>query len=94
MACRHILEQVEEAEGVAFGGCRAPRGKLTATATMMLGRRYLIPIATDLLSAYPAIVLHLCLGGHALELRQSTSMSRFGSTLRVTAPSPRAVSAR
>ena len=69
-ACRHILEQVEEAEGVAFGEYRAPRGELTATATMMLGRRRLIPIATDLLGAYPDIVLHLCLGGRALELHQ------------------------
>ncbi|HYZ31429.1 MAG TPA: LysR family transcriptional regulator [Crenalkalicoccus sp.] len=69
-ACRHILEQVEEAERAASGEYRAPRGELTVTASMMLGRRYLTPIATDFLGAYPDVVVHLRLSDRALDLHQ------------------------
>ncbi len=69
-ACRHILERVEEAERAAAGEYRAPRGELTVTASTVFGRRYLTPIATDFLGAYPDIVLHLRLGDRPLDLLQ------------------------
>jgi DNA-binding transcriptional LysR family regulator len=102
-ACRHILERVEEAERAASGEYRAPRGELTVTATMMLGRRYLTPIATDFLGAYPDIVLHLRLSDRALDLHQehvdiavrlgplaesSLIARRIGEVHRVLAASP------
>jgi DNA-binding transcriptional LysR family regulator len=40
-ACRRILDQLDEAEHVAAGEYRAPRGDLTVTASMVLGRRHL-----------------------------------------------------
>jgi DNA-binding transcriptional LysR family regulator len=102
-ACRHILERVEEAERAASGEYRAPRGELTVTATMMIGRRYLTPIATDFLGAYPDIVLHLRLSDRALDLHQehvdiavrlgpladsSFIARRIGEVRRVIAASP------
>jgi DNA-binding transcriptional LysR family regulator len=102
-ACRHILEQVEDAERAASGEYSAPRGELTVTATMMLGRRYLTPIATDFLGAYPDIVLHLRLSDRALDLHQehvdvavrlgplaesSLIARRIGEARRVIAASP------
>jgi DNA-binding transcriptional LysR family regulator len=69
-ACRDILERVQEAERAASGEYRAPQGELTVTASTVVGRRYLTPIATDFLGAYPDIVLHLRLGDRSLNLLQ------------------------
>jgi DNA-binding transcriptional LysR family regulator len=69
-ACRHILEQVEEAERAASGEYRAPRGELTVTAPMMFGRLHIAPIAIDFIAGYPDIVLHLRLSDRILDLHQ------------------------
>jgi DNA-binding transcriptional LysR family regulator len=102
-ACRHILERVEEAERAASGEYRAPRGELTVTATIAFGRRYITPIATDFLGAYPDIVLHLRLNDRVLDLHQehmdvgvrlgplpdsSLFARRVGEVRRVIAASP------
>ena len=69
-ACRHILEQVEEAERAASGEYRAPRGELTVTAPLVFGRLHIAPVATEFLGTYPDIVLHLRLSDRILDLHQ------------------------
>lgn len=69
-ACRDILERVEEAKRAASGEYRAPRGELTVAASTVIGRRYLTPIATDFLGAYPDIVLNLRFGDRTLNMLQ------------------------
>jgi DNA-binding transcriptional LysR family regulator len=44
-ACRRILDDVEEAERVVSGEYRAPKGELTVTASMVLGRVQVVPVA-------------------------------------------------
>ncbi len=69
-ACRDILERVEEAKRAASGEYRAPRGELTVAASTVVGRRYLAPIGTDFLGAYPDIVLNLRFGDRPLNMLQ------------------------
>jgi DNA-binding transcriptional LysR family regulator len=58
-ACRRILEEIGEAERVASGEYRSPRGELVITAPIVFGRLHLLPIICDFLKAYPEIDIHL-----------------------------------
>ena len=60
-ACKRILEQVNEAERAAGGEYSAPRGELTISAPVALGRIHVLPVATEFLKAYPDIDLRLFL---------------------------------
>jgi DNA-binding transcriptional LysR family regulator len=60
-ATREILERLEEAERTAAGEYSEPRGELSVTASVMFGRRHVLPIATDFLKANPRIDLRLSL---------------------------------
>lgn len=51
-ACRRILEDVGEAERLASGEYRAPRGELVVTAPMVFGRLHLVPIIVEFLAAF------------------------------------------
>jgi DNA-binding transcriptional LysR family regulator len=43
-ACCRILDEVDEAERVS-GEYSAPKGELTVTASMVLGRAHVVPVA-------------------------------------------------
>lgn len=60
-ATREILERLEEAERTAAGEYSEPRGELSVTASVMFGRRHVLPIATEFLKANPRIDLRLSL---------------------------------
>jgi DNA-binding transcriptional LysR family regulator len=60
-ACRRILDQIDEAEHAAAGEYGSPKGELTVTATVTLGRRHVVPVAAAFLEAYPEISLRLWL---------------------------------
>ena len=60
-ATRQILERLEEAERAAAGEYSEPRGELSLTASVMFGRRHVLPLAADFLMAHPLIDLRLSL---------------------------------
>ena len=67
-ACRRILEDVEEAERVASGEYRAPKGELTITVSPVFGRRHVIPASAAFLKVYPEIALQLRLTEDVINL--------------------------
>lgn len=69
-ACRRILDQIEEAEHVASGEYRSPTGELTVTASMVLGRRHVVPVAAAFLDAYPEVLLRLRLTDRVVSLQE------------------------
>lgn len=58
-ACRRILEDVAEAERIATGEFRAPRGLLTITAPIVFGRLHVLPVIAEFLAAYPEVDIRL-----------------------------------
>lgn len=60
-ASRAILDRVDEAERSAAGEYQAPRGELAMTAPTVFGRRHVLPLAVEFLSAYPKIDLRMML---------------------------------
>jgi DNA-binding transcriptional LysR family regulator len=102
-ACRSILDQIEEAEHVASGEYRSPTGELAVTASMLLGRRHVVPVAAAFLDAYPQVMLRLRLTDRLVNLQEehldvgirigalpdSTMMTRqVGSVRQVVCASP------
>jgi DNA-binding transcriptional LysR family regulator len=69
-ACRRILDDVDEAERVVSGEYRAPQGELTVTASMVLGRVHVVPVAAAFLKAYPDILLRLRLSDRIVSLQE------------------------
>lgn len=67
-ACRHILEQIEEAERTAAGEYSAPKGDLVITAPVVFGRLHVLPVATAFLEAYPDIDIRLVLTDRLVNL--------------------------
>jgi DNA-binding transcriptional LysR family regulator len=68
ITCRRVLGELDEAERLASGEYRAPRGDLVVSAPMGLGSIYLAPIITDFLAAYPDIDVDLRLSDHVINL--------------------------
>jgi len=58
-ACRRILDDVEEAERMASGEYRVPKGELIITAPIVFGRLNLLPVVVDFLRAFPDIDIKL-----------------------------------
>lgn len=58
-ACRSILEQVGEAERMASGEFREPKGLLTMTAPIVFGRLHVLPVISDFLRTYPDVDVRL-----------------------------------
>lgn len=56
--CRRILTDIEAAELAIVAKNSAPSGLLTVTAPMMFGSMYVLPIALEYLSRYPAVNLN------------------------------------
>ena len=60
-ACRRILAELEEAEGLAGGEHAAPRGMLSISAPPISGDDVLGPILDEFLDAYPMVSVRLLL---------------------------------
>jgi len=58
---RRILETVGDAEARAAGEYNSPSGEIIVAAPVLFGRRYMLPIVTEFLAAYPAIRARLLL---------------------------------
>jgi DNA-binding transcriptional LysR family regulator len=69
-SCRRILDEVDEAERVVSGEYRAPQGELTVTASMVLGRIHVVPVAAGFLKAYPDVRLRLRLSDSIISLQE------------------------
>src|SRR6202021_562099 len=67
-SCKHILEQVDEAESHASGEHTVPRGTLTMTPPLALGRPHLGPGVNNFLAKFPQINVHLTLSDHTINL--------------------------
>jgi DNA-binding transcriptional LysR family regulator len=57
--CRRLLDELADAERLASGEYRAPKGNLGVSAPVVLGRLYLAPIVVDFLKAYPDVTVDL-----------------------------------
>lgn len=68
VACRRILEDVQEAERAAAGEYRTPRGELVVTAPMVFGRLHMLPVVLDFLAAFPEVDVRLALIDRRLQL--------------------------
>jgi DNA-binding transcriptional LysR family regulator len=66
--CRRLLDELHEAERMASGEYRAPRGELVVAAPIGLGSVYLTPVITDFLSAYPDVDIDLKLADRVVNL--------------------------
>ncbi len=103
VACKRILEDVEEAERAASGEYSAPKGDLTITAPIVFGRLHVLPVVMDFLKAYPDIDIrivqadrvvnlleeHIDLAVRIGELPDSSLVAtRVGSIRRVVCGSP------
>lgn len=53
--CRRILAELSEADESAKGTHGAPRGRLSITAPVLFGARYVTPIVTEYLQRYPEV---------------------------------------
>lgn len=58
-AARRIIEQLDEAEQVAAGEYREPRGELLFTLPVSFGHREVLPVLVDFLKEHPQINLQL-----------------------------------
>jgi DNA-binding transcriptional LysR family regulator len=57
--CRIILGQLREAEATLASRRVEPHGKLTVTASVMFGRRYVVPIVNDFARRHPKLSVEL-----------------------------------
>lgn len=53
--CRTILTSIEEAEAAAAGSYATPSGILTVTASVLFGQKFVLPVITDYLDAWPTM---------------------------------------
>lgn len=70
-ASRQILEELDDAERLASGEYRTPRGALLITAPVMFGRLHVQPVVLDFLAAYPDITVRLSLSDATIDLVES-----------------------
>ncbi len=103
VAAKSILEQLDEAGRAAAGEYSAPRGDLVVAAPVVFGRRHMLPILFEFLSAYPDVNVELILNDRVarfvddpidVALRigdladSALTATRLGSVRRVLCASP------
>lgn len=66
--CRHLLNDVEEAEAALLARQIKPAGRLVITAPVMFGRLHVGPAVTDFLAAYPEVRIELLLLDRVVDL--------------------------
>jgi DNA-binding transcriptional LysR family regulator len=69
-ACRRILDEVEAAERKAAGEYVTPKGELTVTAPVVLGRTILLPVVGAFLARYPEIDVRMALSDRRAQLTE------------------------
>jgi DNA-binding transcriptional LysR family regulator len=67
-AAKRILADVAEAERAASGEYTTPRGDLSVSAPIALGRMYLQPVVAEFLAAFPEVDVQLGLQDRAVNL--------------------------
>ena len=67
-AAKRILADVAEAERAASGEYTTPRGELSVSAPVALGRLYLQPVLAEFLAAFPEVDVQLGLQDRAVNL--------------------------
>ncbi|HWA46738.1 MAG TPA: LysR substrate-binding domain-containing protein [Dongiaceae bacterium] len=108
-AARRIIEQVEEVERATTGEYTTPRGRLTITAPVSLGRIHVVPTIIEFRKAFPEIDVRLILSDGILNHldndidlavrignlpASSLHATRIGSTRRIVCGSPGYFAAR
>jgi DNA-binding transcriptional LysR family regulator len=59
--CRVILSEIQETEDTLVSRRAKPQGKLTVTASVLFGRRYIAPILNEFLQQHPLVSADLLL---------------------------------
>ena len=67
-AGRRVLEELDEAERVAAGEYRTPRGDLLVTAPIMFGKLHVTPVVLSFLAAYPEVNVRVVFFDHIIDL--------------------------
>jgi DNA-binding transcriptional LysR family regulator len=67
-ACKHILDDVGEAERAASGEYTAPRGDLIVTAPVVFGRLHVLPVVAEFLATYREIDVRIVLADRVVNL--------------------------
>lgn len=67
-SCRHILDELDDAERLAAGEYRTPRGQLAITAPVMFGQMHVEPVVLAFLDAYPEIGVRLTLADYFIDI--------------------------
>ena len=57
--CRAVLGQVQEGEAALQSRRAAPRGRLSVTASVLFGRRYVAPLVAEFLQRHPEVSAEL-----------------------------------
>lgn len=68
-ACKRILDDVQEAERIAAGEFRTPKGDLVITAPVVFGRLHVLPVVVAFLQAYPDIDVRMVLADRIVDLQ-------------------------
>ena len=68
VAAKRILADVAEAERAASGEYTTPRGDLTVSAPVALGRMHLLPVVAEFLKAFPQVDVGLSLQDRPVDL--------------------------
>ncbi|WP_294329027.1 LysR family transcriptional regulator [uncultured Sphingomonas sp.] len=67
-SCRQILDDLDDAERLAAGEYRMPRGQLVVTAPVIFGQLHVEPVVLAFLRAYPDIAVRLTLADYFIDL--------------------------
>lgn len=70
-ASRLVMDRLEDAERVAAGEYRAPRGDLLVTSSIMFGKLYVTPMVLDFLAAYPDVNVRLIMADHVINMLEN-----------------------
>jgi DNA-binding transcriptional LysR family regulator len=70
LACRRILEELEEAERIAAGEAQEPKGALSVAAPIAFGRLHVLPVVAEFLREHPRIDVRLRLSDEVVSLRE------------------------
>jgi DNA-binding transcriptional LysR family regulator len=68
IACKRILEEVDDAERAAAGEFNAPRGDLIVSAPIVFGRVHVLPVIMEFLKNYREVNVRLILNDRVIDL--------------------------
>lgn len=76
---RHLLDQLRDIELAAASAYSEPKGTLSITAPIVMGRTHLVPLIAEFVEAHPQIDIKLVLSDHILAMTER----QFDVALRV-----------